>query len=257
MTIISHRHKFIFVCPRKVAGTSLRIALARHCGAADVILGDETYRRGLDADDFGVLVAQNTEAFADTEIAGWLSPHILPDTIRARVGARVWDEYFKFTVVRNPWDLFVSFHRYKLLVDWPNIQHAGGTRVRGWFGNVRRRARLRRALRDLQRGRCKESVEFALRKGLFAPLVAEIPQFYFCHGRRYADHYLRFESLQRDYDEVCRSLGLPRKTLPRAKTGVRKRGDDYRACYTDYSKEHIAAICRRMVHEFGYRFERV
>ncbi len=255
MTIVSHRHKFIFVCPRKVAGTSVRVALSSQCGADDVIIGDETFRRDLDADDFGVLSAQNTDAFADTAVAGWLSPHVLPDVIRDKVGAGVWERYFKFTVVRNPWDLFVSFYRYKLLVDWPNIQHDGGRFVRGWLGNVRRRRHLRRARRDLECGRRKESVEFALRRGLFAPLVAEIPEFYFSRGRRYADRYLRFENLQRDYDEVCRLLQLPRRTLPRTKTGVRERNDDYRGYYTDYSRERIAVLCRRMAHDFGYRFD--
>ena len=254
MTIISHRHKFIFVCPRKVAGTSLRVALSRSCAAGDVIIGDETFRGDIDADNFGALSAQNTEAFADAAAAGWLSPHILPDVIRDKVGDGVWDQYFKFTVVRNPWDLFVSFYRYKLLVDWPNVQDAGGRFVRGWLGNARRRMRLRRALRDLKRGRRKESVEFALRKGLFASLIAEIPAFYFSRGRRYADCYLRFENLQRDYDEVCRSLKLPAQTLPRTKTKVRKPGDDYRDYYTDYSRERIAALCRRMADDFGYRF---
>ena len=30
--IISHRHKFIYLKARKVAGTSVEVALARHCG---------------------------------------------------------------------------------------------------------------------------------------------------------------------------------------------------------------------------------
>ena len=35
--IISHRHRFIYVKARKVAGTSVEVALAKHCGDADIV----------------------------------------------------------------------------------------------------------------------------------------------------------------------------------------------------------------------------
>ena len=42
----------------------------------------------------------------------------LPDVIRTKVGPQVWDEYFKFTIVRSPWALFMSFY-YRLHVWMP------------------------------------------------------------------------------------------------------------------------------------------
>ena len=35
--IASHAHRFVFVKTRKTAGTSLEIALSRHCGPADIV----------------------------------------------------------------------------------------------------------------------------------------------------------------------------------------------------------------------------
>ena len=35
--IISHRHKFIFLKAQKVAGTSVEVALAQHCGEDDIV----------------------------------------------------------------------------------------------------------------------------------------------------------------------------------------------------------------------------
>ena len=35
--IISHRHRFIFIKPKKVAGTSIEISLSRICGPEDVL----------------------------------------------------------------------------------------------------------------------------------------------------------------------------------------------------------------------------
>ena len=49
--IISHKHKFIFIKTEKTAGTSLEIALSKHCGPEDVITPimakDESYRKSL------------------------------------------------------------------------------------------------------------------------------------------------------------------------------------------------------------------
>jgi hypothetical protein len=64
--IISHEHKFIFLKTRKMAGTSIEIALSRFCGDEDIItpinVPDERLRetlcyRGLQ--NFDVLASRN------------------------------------------------------------------------------------------------------------------------------------------------------------------------------------------------------
>jgi len=248
VTIVSHKHRFIFVCPRKVAGTSIRLSLAQSCGGGDIIAGGETFRPGVDADDYAALRERNAGDYS--------TPHTLPDDVRSRVGERVWNDYFKFTVVRNPWDLFVSLYCYKFAVDWPNlVRDAGGVVGRGGLGRARLHLRLRRARRGFARGRHRESVEFSLRKGLFTALVDEIPAFCFSRGELFADRYLRFENLQHDYDEVCRHLRLPRRALIRAKTGVRDKRRHYRGYYTGYSRDFIAQRCAAMIDAFGYRYD--
>ena len=37
MTIVNHKYKFIFVKTRKVAGTSLEIALSKFCNKNDIL----------------------------------------------------------------------------------------------------------------------------------------------------------------------------------------------------------------------------
>lgn len=286
MTIVSHRRRFIFVKPRKTAGSSVQIALAPWCGEGDVLSdGGLVFRPGVDTDDFRAPPVRH---------AGWndryghVAQHALPDVVRAKVGARVWDDYFKFTVARNPWDLFVSMYHHDLRVILPEIGAWTGRRLRGLLGRrgrarslrtlrralgpergrLRHSARLRRLLvslpdlfwrsrlvRDLENGRRKESVEFALRTGCFARHVAEIPQFYFCGGREYADYVVRFEHLQQDFAELRRRLGIPGARLPRTRSEVRPGADDYRTYYTDWSRAHVARRCRPMIDAFGYRFD--
>ena len=251
--IISHKHKYIFVCPRKVASTSVRISLSRSCGDDDVIVGDEVFRPDVDTDDFGVMSARNVDAFTNTMVSGRVSPHFLPDTIRRNVGAKIWDEYFKFTVIRNPWDLVVSYIHFKFGPDWPNRPGWNLLRRRGLI-NARRRFGQNRARRDFKSGRHRESVEQILKQDLF-PYIAEISKFYFIDGQKYADCYIRYENLQHDYDKVCRLLQLPLDALPRTKSKVRKKDGGYRDYYTEWSREYIAGVCREMIDAFGYRFD--
>ena len=239
--IISHSRKFIFVCPRKVASTSVEIALSRSCSEDDVIIGDDLFCNG-------VLSSQNQAALPAC------SRHILPDNLRENIGAKVWDEYFKFTVVRNPWDLVVSYIHFKFGPDWENISRWNWYQYRH-FHAVRRRFYQRRARHDFTRGRKRDSTELILRKGAF-PYIYDIPAFYVIDAqvRAYADYYIRFENLQRDYDKVCRVLQLPRQSLPKARTDTRSKDDDYRDYYTAWSRDYIAALCHEMIDAFGYRF---
>jgi hypothetical protein len=86
--IVSHRHKFIFVHLGRTGGRSLTEALARHCGPEDIITWTS-----------GQVPARNAASF-------WR--HDSAAVIRAKVGERVWNEYFKFTFERNPWEKIVS-----------------------------------------------------------------------------------------------------------------------------------------------------
>lgn len=252
MTMISHSRKFIFVRPYKVAGTSILTSLAPLCKDDDVLIIDPV----LDAfdptvdDDGGELRMRNAHVFADLSVSRMSrGVHILPERIRKAVGDGVWDGYFKFTVVRNPWDWFVSFYYYKIRVNWPNDIRA----ARRLLIDARTRYRLRRVLPNFELGRHRENIEFILKKNYFARQMAAMPKFYFMNGRQYAAYYIRFEDIERGYDEVCRLLQLPRHSLPKRKSKTRKKGD-YRDYYTDWSRAHIARHYRQVIDTFGYRF---
>ena len=97
--IVSHRHKFIFVHLGRTGGRSLTEALARHCGPDDIITWTSRHVPGRNCRGFG--------------------RHDRAREIRAKVGERVWNDYFKFTFERNPWEKIVS--RY-----WAYASGSGG-----------------------------------------------------------------------------------------------------------------------------------
>ncbi len=260
MTMISHSHKFIFVRPLKVASTSILASLAPLCQDEDILIIDpalDAFDPDVDADDIGEVRMRNAHVFADLAVGRQKrGVHIPPERIRKAVGDRVWEEYFKFTVVRNPWDWFVSLYYYKLRNDWPRRIHDARKAVspRRRLVGVRTSYRLRRALPNFELGRHKENIEFILKKHWLAKQLAAMPTFYFYAGRRYAAYYIRFENIEHDYDEVCRRLHLPRQSLPKRKNKVRDKNSDYHEYYTDWSREYLARQCRQIIDSFGYRF---
>jgi hypothetical protein len=89
--IISHKHEFILIKPRKVAGSSLVVALGKHCGNQDIvskILGVDDHQR------------RNSSGLCE---------HMTPISIKEFVGDDIWSSYFKIVPIRNPWDAVVSF----------------------------------------------------------------------------------------------------------------------------------------------------
>ena len=89
---VSHSHKTIFVHIPKTAGTSIEAVLGMH--------GDKQ--------DIGVVPYFNQELDHE-HLYGRQMQHMTAAAIRTVLNNdAVFDSYFKFTVVRNPWDRLVS-----------------------------------------------------------------------------------------------------------------------------------------------------
>ena len=254
--IVSHKHKFIFIRPQKVAGTSVMVALGDCLGGSDVLLLAQPELRsqaGLDGDDFPTLRQRNDGAVSSLPV------HALPRAMRDALEADVWQSYLKFTIVRNPWEWFVSLHVWWMRHLWDEVKVSGARgalrRHRRYSTLYRRGRALGQAQRLLRSGHRKESVELALRRDLYPGQLAEMEQFYFLDGRRCANRYLRYENLQEDFDGLCERLGIEPRALPKAKTELRQGDVEYQRYYTPYSRRRIAAHCGRVVEEFGYAFD--
>jgi hypothetical protein len=103
--ICSHAHRFVFVKTRKTAGTSLEIALSRHCGPDDIVTrispADEELRAAV-----GGVPPQN-DATTPSSYA-----HMGARRVIKVIGHETWDDYFTFAVERNPFDVVASSWRY-------------------------------------------------------------------------------------------------------------------------------------------------
>lgn len=103
--IASHAHRFVFVKTRKTAGTSLEIALSRHCGPDDLVTRISPEDEELRAAAGGV-GPQND----DTDPSSYA--HMAARRVIEVIGRKTWDDYFTFAVERNPFDVVASSYRY-------------------------------------------------------------------------------------------------------------------------------------------------
>ena len=117
--IISHKHKFIFLKPYKVAGSSFEFALSSILGTRDLVTylsKDEEKQRWI---EFRVKESHNRKTLA--ELANDLSfqnkrdlkslrwprhfhPHASAEDVKRFLGESLWKQYTKVSIIRNPWD---------------------------------------------------------------------------------------------------------------------------------------------------------
>jgi len=128
--ILSHKHKFIFIKTEKTAGTSVEITLSRYCGEEDIITpiseSDERIRQEFGAYPRNFLKPFHERAFLylKWKLFNGNKPrmerfwnHIPAGITRKIVGKRVWNDYFTFCFIRNPFDEILSRYYWLLHLD--------------------------------------------------------------------------------------------------------------------------------------------
>jgi len=228
--IVSHKHKFIFMKTVKTASSSMEIALSQVCGADDVI----TPTRG-DLEDQRAIAGQNYRIEHPLKPARPLWRRLLgrPERLyhpsvgffehmpawraRAYLGATVWNSYYKFAFVRNPWDAQVSIYFYKTrgLAQRPSfeafLQQTKQARYSSW---------------DIYTIDNKVAVDFV--------------------GR--------YENVTRDFASALTSMGLNEDLeLPMANVSDKPK-DRYREFYDSRSKALVAGWYANEIEAHGYTF---
>ena len=234
--IVSHKHRFIFIKPRKAASSSIELALAPHCGPDDILnpwpVPPEQARnyQGRFNPISELAGTFNPLQHART-IRDWLTrpkfyDHLSGYCIRHRLGKKIWNSYFKFSAERNPWDKTVS-HFFWLQSRYRNRNRAISFRD---YVLQRRWSVDRQFPTDWKR--------------------------YTLYGTVAVDFIIRFENLAEDLRHVMSVLGLdPLDELPHDKGGVRPSGRHYSNYYDEPARMRVAEVFQREIEYFGYEFE--
>lgn len=139
--IINHEYKFIFLKTRKTAGTSIEIALSKFCGTNDVITPitkeDELTRQEMGFPgprNYGVPLKYFRKfdwirGIQKGERHKFYN-HANAKFVRDRIPAKIWDNYFKFTFERNPFDKAISRYYWSTVEPRPKIsEYLNSTRI--------------------------------------------------------------------------------------------------------------------------------
>lgn len=208
--MISHKHKCIFVHIPKTGGTSIE----------EVIWPLKTDR-----------IEENlwmgfVDSYHNKYQTGALQ-HLTASQIRSEVGSLVFDEYYKFTVVRNPWEKAVSQFMYlkkrKYLRD---------------FIGMSRWASFKKYLKLISK---KTHVQWMKQSDFLVD----------SEGGLLVDEILRFEDLDSDFQKVKLKLGFSSLELPHVNKSERKRYSEY---YDQESIQMVQDLYASDIAMFDYKY---
>lgn len=226
--IISHTHKYIFIKSVKTAGTSIEAALSNNCGNDDIITPLYDYKFNRDTNGQWIHRSMNYGDFRQ---------HDSGITIRDKIGPDIWNNYFKFSIARNPWDRVVSLFNWKGRND-PALKPRKRFHHRLGFPFDERKE-TRKMFSEFVKGDWKTN-----------------DRFYIIDDDLCVDFIIRYENLTNDFSEVCNRIGLDNIALPHLKSGFRK-GYHYSEYYDDESKSIVEERHKNDIRLFGYQFESV
>lgn len=214
--IVMHEYKAIYFYIPKVACSSIKLAVA---------------------DLIGVPSPDPTNKFA--------YPHKRNYPFVKRDALEKYNDYFKFSFVRNPWDRVLSCYRNKIV----------GVRE-GKFGKQELPVFLKYDSRRF-------SLDMSFEE--FVEVLMEVPdstadphyrsQYTFIEdpqGKDIVDFLGHFENLDHDLEVVSNKLDIPPIILPHTMKSPRERA--YRDYYNPKTKELIAERYEKDIQKFGYEF---
>jgi hypothetical protein len=226
---VAHEHRFIFIHVPKAGGMSMIEAFR----SAGITL--EYDGRGL-WDVFGShpkgaeLLARFRRDFKIAPLAGFAQQHLPAGVLRELLPEALWNGYFKFGFVRNPWDLLVSaYHFLKVQAATP--------------GHQERNPDMNELIR--------RSPDFNSYVRLYSLQVTDMSAL-LCDddGAELVDFVGRYESIEEDFARACRKIGID-AVLPHVN---RSEHAHYRDYYTAETKSIVRALFARDIERFGYAF---
>lgn len=206
---IFHQSKCIFIHIPKTGGSSIFLKLKAVSGSF------ELFGKAVPS-DYDKYQLKGVKTIENKEKNVRLLHHLPAIYVKKIVGEKTWDNYFKFAVVRNPWDRMVSWYCYI-------------NKHRDVTGNQTFR-------------------EWILQNNWFPP---QYPYVVDENGKVMVDLLIPFEEIQNNFDFVCSQLNISPQLLPHEKKSNRLY---YRHYYDDEIRELVAENCSHDIKLFGYNF---
>jgi len=233
--LVSHRHRFIYTKTMKTAGTSVEVYFEPFCmPEAD---RQFSHRRDEHVSDAGIVGYRGPKQH-QPKVRWW--NHMPAALIRERLGTEVWNSYFKFCVIRNPFDKAISaFHYAKAR--------------RGRWGVMQPHELLQRA-KEWLAGTHRGDLKAQFKRWLSTGQLPRDHDLFMIDGQVCIDYFIRQEALADGIRRVCEKFDLPFEPdkIPRLKTSSRPRGLTCADYYDTESVAMVRSIYQFEVDYFGY-----
>ncbi len=221
---ISHDKKFIFVHLVKTAGDSIEKSLGLQ--KDNELYGFED-KEGKYYKNIGGMFLNSIKG-----IDGGMKclQHLTASQIKGRYSEEIWNSYYKFSFVRNPWDIVVSQYSY-IIQNRKDLYKVWGVNQSTSFHDFVMNAKVG----------CFPQFMFLCSQ--YDCLVDE-------NGDVLVDFIGRFENLEQDFKKVCEKIGIE---VDLKKTNSTDRGN-YRDYYDEETKKRISDIFKKDIEYFSYEF---
>jgi hypothetical protein len=176
--------------------------------------------------------------------------HMPAKLIQDKIGMDIWNNYFKFTVVRNPYDKLISafyFHKKN------KKQESNG--IKRIISHSRNMLNMAGSIDSNQMELEIESFRSWIKNG---GVVLDKNK-YLIDGKVCVDYFIRYETLYEDIAYVCNQLSLPynQTQIPEYKKGVRKHTIPVRDFYDAESEKIVKQQYAWELAYFGYALPKV
>lgn len=217
--LISHRKNFIFTKTVKTAGTSIESYFEQYCMPDGEWL--ESHHRDEYVSDSGIIGYRGPDSSQST----WYN-HMSAKTIRDLIGLDIWEHYFKFTVVRNPFDKLIS----------------------GFF-MFENQALNRGILINKEKTEVERFREWVQNRDVFVDRDK-----YLIDGQECVDFFIHFENLYEDIKYLSDRLAISFEPsrLPQFKKGIRHHRIPIQDYYDHETEQLVRHIYEWELKRFGY-----
>jgi len=237
--LISHRKKFIYTKTVRTAGTSVEIFFEKYCMPEGKWQLSHTREEYVSSE--GIIGFRRKGRRG----AKWRN-HMPAEEIKRRIGDDIWNRYFKFCVIRDPFDKLISeFHFLSTRRDNYTFRQRLVAIARKMLGRANPI--------DLVTGENNvDRFRSWIRKG---GGVIDRDK-YLIDGEMCMDFFIRFEDLEAGIRQVCQRLGVPFEPegIPSINSGTRPRdGVAVNEYYDPETIDLVSKLYQFELETFGYR----
>ncbi len=240
--LVSHRYKFIYLKTVKTGGTSVESYFEKFC----MHEGEWEFAHKRDEYESKAGIIGYRGKHAKQKAKKWYN-HQSAAEIKSLLGDEIWDDYYKFCVIRNPFDKLISGYYFN---EHRKKNRTFGEKTKVTLRNIIKKGRFT----DYKRGNSEiESFRNWIKSG---GKIFDRNK-YVLDGKICVDYFIRQELMNEGIKEVCEKLNIPYEVdrIPQLKGGIRKSKRKVK----DYYDEETIAIVKNIydleLEYFGYTLE--